>query len=225
MKNPWRKYWLSIILFFLSLVLSIGFSTPTLAHWEDLSVAEIIIGKKQTVITLTLPTSLVAFGDDNRDGQLSQGETTIHKTEIEQFLGNKVSLTDNDGKKGVLTVVPSPNLSANIQANTNTHTNLELTYTWLQPVVGLKINYDLFVPNISTARCLATVIQGETTQNLVFTPEQREFTLINAPIHQPPVHQQTVRKYSWELTFRRLVSGCIAATGLFWFAQRAWGMF
>ena len=184
MKTKLRKHRLSIICFCLSLILSIGISTPTLAHWEDVSVAEIIIDKKQTVITLTLPTSLVAFGDDNRDGQISYGETAIHKTELEEFLGQKVRLIDDNGQKGVLTVVPSPNLPANIQTHTNTHSNFKLTYTWLQPVVGLKINYDLFAPNISTARCLATVIQGEKTQNLLFTPEQREFTLINAPIHQ-----------------------------------------
>ena len=178
MKTKLRKHRLSIICFCLSLLLSIGLSTPTLAHWEDLSVAEIIISKKQTVITLTFPTSLVAFGDDNRDGQLSHKETTIHKTELERFLGKKIRLIDDNGQKGVLTVVPSPNLPANIQAHTNTHTNLKLTYTWLQPVVGLKINYDLFAPNISTARCLATVIQREKTQNLVFTPKQREFNLI-----------------------------------------------
>ncbi|WP_088240767.1 HupE/UreJ family protein [Calothrix rhizosoleniae] len=365
MKTKWRKHRLSIIFFCLSLLLSIGFSTPTLAHWADLSVAEIIIDQKQTVITLTLPTSLVAFGDDNRDGQLSHAETAIHKTELEQFLGDKVSLTDNIGQKGVLTVASSKNLPPNIQTKTNTHTSLELTYTWFQPVIGLKINYDLFAPNISTARCLATVIQGEKTQNLVFTPEQREFNLINTPIHQQissfvllgiehiltgydhilflisllmmggglgyllkvitaftishsvtlslavlnivslPVSfvesaialtivyvavenfwrkglrwrwlltltfglihglgfagvfqkisltpssldlslvsfnigvelgqiiivsitfvlLQTLRKYPWELTFRRLVSACIAATGLFWFLQRAWGVF
>ena len=46
--------------------------------------------------------------------------------------------------------------------------------------MGLKINYNLFTPNISTARCLATVIQGEKIQSLVFTPENREFFLLNS---------------------------------------------
>ncbi|MDJ0800660.1 MAG: hypothetical protein QNJ51_28275 [Calothrix sp. MO_167.B12] len=179
MKNLWRKYYLSIILFFFALLLSIVISTPSSAHWADLSVAEIIIGDKQTAITLTFPTHLVAFSDDNQDGQLSQAETINHKTELEQFLGEKVRLTNSKGQKGVLKVASSQNLPANIQTNTNTHTNLELTYTWLQPVVGLKINYGLFAPNVSTARCLATVIQGERIQNLVFTPQQREFGLIH----------------------------------------------
>ncbi|MDJ0733397.1 MAG: hypothetical protein QNJ47_04795 [Nostocaceae cyanobacterium] len=179
MKTLLRKYWLSVILFFASLLLAIGFSTPTLAHWADLSVAEIMVSEKQTTINLTFPTDLVTFSDDNQDGQLSPQETANHKIELEQFLGKKVRLTDNNGQKGKLTVAPLLNLPANIQNNTNSHSNLQLTYTWLQPVVGLKINYDLFLPNVPDARCLATVIQGGKTQNLVFTPKQREFSLIN----------------------------------------------
>ena len=363
MKIHWRK--ISIISFFLSLLLSISFSAPSLAHWADLSVAEVMVGEKETTITLTFPTGLVAFSDDNRDGQLSREETTTHKTELEQFFGKKVRLIDNNRQKGVLAVAPSYNLPPNIQSNTNTHTSLELTYTWSQPVVGLKINYDLFLPNVPNARCLATVIQEGKIENLVFTPEQREFSLINTSPWQQigsfvllgiehiltgydhilflisllmmggglgyllkivsaftvshsvtlslavlnivslPVSfvesaialtivyvalenfwcknlrwrwlltfvfglihglgfagvlkeisltksslglslvsfnigvelgqilivfitfvlLQTLRKYPWELTFRRLVSGCIVAIGLFWFAQRAWGIF
>lgn len=32
---------------------------------------------------------------------------------------------------------------------------------------------------------------------------------------------RNLHRYSWELTFRRLVSACIVAIGLFWFVQRA----
>ncbi|MBO3457979.1 HupE/UreJ family protein [Aetokthonos hydrillicola Thurmond2011] len=364
MKFKWRRYWLSIVLFLVSLLVSIGLTTPTLAHWADLSVAEIMVGDRKTVITLTFPTGLVAFSDDNRDGQLSPEETTKHKPELEQFLGEKISLTDNNGQKGKLSISPSQSLPPNIQINSNTHTTLELAYNWLQPVTGLTINYDLFLPNVSTARCLATVIQEAKTQNLVFTPEKREFSLIDTPVWQQASsfivlgiehiltgydhvlflisllmmggglgyllkivtaftvsHSVTLslavlnivslpvrfvesaialtivyvaaenlwrkglrwrwlltfifglvhglgfagilkevtltksalglslisfnigveigqilivsiafillnqlRKYSWELTFRRLISGCIVAIGLFWFAQRAWGL-
>ena len=88
MKIHWRK--ISIISFFLSLLISISFSAPSLAHWADLSVAEVMVGEIETAITLTFPTGLVAFSDDNRDGQLSPEETTTHKTELEQFLGDRI---------------------------------------------------------------------------------------------------------------------------------------
>jgi hydrogenase/urease accessory protein HupE len=184
MKTTWCRYRVLIISFFGALLLSITWATPSHAHWADLAVAEIRVDKTQTAMTLTFPTDLVASADDNRDGQLSGGEVTKHQTELEKFLGDRIRLVNDKAEAGVVKVTASNNLPPNIQINANTHTTLELTYTWTQPVTGLTINYDLFLPNIPTARCLATVIQGGQTQNLVFTPEKHEFALINSSVWQ-----------------------------------------
>lgn len=114
----------------------------------------------KTAIILTFPTDLVSLADDNRDGQLSTNEVTSHQTELEKFLGDRIRLVAHKGEAGKIAVAPSNNLPENIQSISNTHTTLELTYTWSQPITELTINYDLFLPNVSTARCLATVIQG-----------------------------------------------------------------
>lgn len=180
----WRKYRVCFISFIGSLLIAIGFATPSLAHWADLAVAEVTVEQTKTGIILTFPTGLVAWADDNRDGQLSTNEVTTHQAELEKFLGDRIRLVDNKAEAGKIAVASSNNLPANINSNVNTHTILELTYTWPQPVSGLTINYNLFLPNVPTARCLATVMQGGQTRNLVFTPEQREFPLINASVWQ-----------------------------------------
>ncbi|MBD2214831.1 HupE/UreJ family protein [Nostoc linckia FACHB-104] len=184
MKNTWRRYRLLIAAFLGALLLSIAWANPSQAHWADLAVAEIAVDKTQTAMTLTFPTGLVASADDNRDGQLSGEEVIKHQTELEKILGDRIRLVNEQGQTGVVTVAASNNLPPNIQSNANTHSNLELTYTWKQAVTALTINYDLFLPNVPTALCLATVIQGGQTQNLVFTPEKHEFALINSSVWQ-----------------------------------------
>lgn len=183
MKARWRKYWLCIFSFIVTLLISLS-PTPSYGHWADLTVAEIMVGKTQTEIILTFPTSLVSSSDDNRDGQLSKNEVANHKNEIEKLLGNRIRLVDEKGQEGKISVVLSNNLPSNIQNNDNTHTTLELTYTWPQPVDGLKINYNFFLPETPTARCLATIIQEGQTQNLVFTPEKREYSLTSSSVWQ-----------------------------------------
>ncbi|BAY07658.1 HupE/UreJ family protein [Calothrix sp. NIES-2098] len=184
MKTTWRRYRLLIVSFLGALLLSITWATPSQAHWADLAVAEIAVDKTQTAMTLTFPTGLVASADDNRDGQLSDAEVSQHQTELEHFLGDRIRLVNEQGQAGVVAVTSSNNLPPNIQSNANTHTTLELTYTWTQAVTGLTINYNLFLPNVPTARCLATVIQAGKTQNLVFTPEKHEFSLISGSLWQ-----------------------------------------
>jgi HupE / UreJ protein len=180
----WRRYRVCLISFIAALLLTIGFTTPSQAHWADLAVAEVTVEPTKTAIILTFPTGLVASADDNRDGQLSTNEVTTHQAALEKFLGDRIRLVDNQGEAGKIAIAPSNNLPASIQSNINTHTTLQLTYNWSQPVTGLTINYDLFLPNVPTARCLATVIQGGQTRNLVFSPEQREFALINVSVWQ-----------------------------------------
>lgn len=179
MKTMWRRYRVCLISFMGALLLAMGLATPSQAHWSDLAVAEVTVEQTKTAIILTFPINLVPGVDDNRDGQLSSDEVTTHRTKLDKFFGDRILLTNDKGEVGKFVVTATNNLPANIQGNINTHTTLELTYTWSQPVTGLTINYNLFLPNVPTARCLATVMEGGITRNLVFTPDQKEFALIN----------------------------------------------
>jgi len=180
MNRKWRLYRLILLSFLGSLLVSITFATPGFTHWADLAVAEIIVGKTETQITLTLPTGLVASADDNRDSKLSSDEVRAHQAELEAFLGDRIRLTDGANDNGTLTVKPSETnaIPSNLKATVGTHSTLRLVYTWLKPVQGLKIHYDLFLPGVPTARCLATILQSKQSQNFIFSPENREFSLM-----------------------------------------------
>jgi hypothetical protein len=54
-----------------------------------------------------------------------------------------------------------------------------LTYTWSSPPRGLKIRYDLFLPSVASASCLATILAAGKLQTFVFTPEDRELLLLD----------------------------------------------
>lgn len=185
MNAKWRRSKLGIISFWGALLLSIAFATPSLAHWADLAVAEIMVGDTQTQITLTIPTGLIASADDNHDSQLSEVEFRTHQTELEAFLGDNLRLTNGEGNKGTLTVKPleTANLPL-IQGSPSSHSTLLLTYTWSLPTLGITIDYDLFLPGVSTARCLATILPAGESQTFVFTPENRRFSLIHDSVWQ-----------------------------------------
>ena len=186
MSREWHLFKLGIISFLGALLFSIAFATSSLAHWADLAVAEITVGKTETQIMLTLPTGLVALADDNRDSKLSMAEVRTHQAELEAFLGDRLRLTDGKGNSGILTVKPLPtvNLPLNLQGNATTHSTLLLSYIWSQPRSGLTIDYDLFLPGVSTARCLATILQAGESPTFVFTPENRRFSLIHDSVWQ-----------------------------------------
>lgn len=176
MNVKWHRYKLGIISFLGSLLLSITFALPSLAHWADLAVAEVMVGPRQTQITLTFPTGLVASADDNRDGQLSAAEVRSHQAELEAFLGDRIRLTD--GKhKGTLTVTPLDTIPS-LKVTANTHTTLQLAYNWSQPIQALKMQYDLFLPEAPAARCLATIFNSGQTQNFIFSPQNKQISLM-----------------------------------------------
>lgn len=175
----------------LSLLSLIGFlfvwfasATPSYSHWADLSVAEIVVGETDTQITLTFPTGLVAFADDNKNNQLSPDEVSTHQTELQNFLGDRIRITDSDRQSGTLSIQSSEitALPSNVNAPQDTHSTLSLAYTWLQPVQGIKINYNLFLPGVPTATCLATILHSGKVQNFVFSPTNQEFSLIPGSI-------------------------------------------
>ena len=59
----------------------------------------------------------------------------------------------------------------------STHSSVQMIYAWTAPVQGLKIDYHLFLPNIFTASCLATILQNHQIQTFVFTPKQMSLAL------------------------------------------------
>ena len=178
MNRKWRLY--RLILSFLGSLVLTTWCAPSHAHWADLAVAEIVVGETQTQITLTFPTGLVASADDNRDSQLSSDEVRTHQVELQNLLSDRIRLTDGENHNGTLTIKPSDMaaLPSNLKATVGTHSTLILVYTWLKPVQGLKIHYDLFLPGVPTARCLATILQPKQTQNVIFSPGNRELSLM-----------------------------------------------
>jgi nickel/cobalt transporter (NicO) family protein len=186
MNRKWYRY---LISFFGALLLAIASATPSSAHWADLSVAEIMVSDAQTQMTLTFPTGLVATADDNKDGQLSASEVRQHQTELERFLSDRIRLTDDNRQVATLAIEPTDvgSLPANLKAQGTTHSTLILTYTWVQPAQGLNIDYNLYLPNVPTARCVATILQGGKVQNVVFSPIDRQFSLNSGTSHLPIV--------------------------------------
>ena len=173
-----------IIFSFLLPIALIAFASPSLAHWADLAVAEIVVGKTETQITLTFPTGLAGLADDNRDNQLSPDEVRRHQEDLRSFFSDRIRLTDAEDRNGILTVKESLTPPPNLNITAGTHSTLVLVYTWPKLVRGLKINYNLFLPGVPTARCLATVMQPGKSQNVIFSPENREFSLIQGSIWQ-----------------------------------------
>jgi uncharacterized membrane protein YidH (DUF202 family) len=152
-------------------------SHSAFAHWADLSVAEILVQDSKVSMTLTLPTELVNFADRDRNGQLSTDEVRQSNSELESFLAERIQMKAASGQVGKLHL--DPNVPANSPAvdTTNRHSTVQLTYQWTEPIRDLTLHYDLFLPGVSTAQCLATVLEGDRTQSIVFTPTQKDVTL------------------------------------------------
>jgi hydrogenase/urease accessory protein HupE len=170
----------------LGLLIVLSLATPSQAHWADLAVADIKIDKQDVNINLTVPTGLLSQFDDNKDGQLSDAEIDRHQTDIQKFFNDKVQLTAAQQKSETLVVqsTAAKKLPSNLIATPDTHSNLLLKYHWAQSIEQLQIHYDLFVPGVNTARCLAQVFRDGRIDNLVFTPDSKNAALIDAPLAQ-----------------------------------------
>ena len=159
-----------------ALLLAGVLSGPAQAHWADLAVAEVVVGDRIFRITLTFHTGLVVESEDDRSGQLSPQEILAHRAALTAALHDRVRLTNN-GRVGSLTIAPAegttpPDLSA------GTHSTIALTYAWPDAVRGLNVHYGLFLPGVSTASCLATIVEAGRVRSFVFTPEQSEFSFV-----------------------------------------------
>lgn len=185
-----------LILFFLTILLFFTTSTrPVYSHWSDLSVAEIVVNDLQTEVTLTFPTGLTNFADDNRDSQLQPAEVRNHQTQLEKFFSQQIRITNSSNIQGSVAVTPLEIAAktASLIQQPNTHSTLILNYTWAAPSQNitpglpdsisiskpdkLRINYNLFLPGVLTASCQATIVQAGAVKSFVFTPQKREFLL------------------------------------------------
>jgi hydrogenase/urease accessory protein HupE len=165
-----------LILFLFSFLFSL--SSFSFAHWSDLSAAEISTKDNQTQIILTFPTGLVAAMDTDGNQILSEDEIKKHQTELTAFFTESISLTDNRQQQPSLSLsTNNSNLPTDLGVAPGTHSTLKLIYTWEQNPQGMTINYNLFLPGVSTASCLATLVQDGQGQTFVFTPENRILTL------------------------------------------------
>ncbi len=211
MHKNWQKMRKYVILFSLALLLFCTNSTqPAYSHWSDLSVAEIIVNDLQTEITLTFPTGLTKFADDNRDGQLQLAEVRNHKTELEKFFSQEISIT-NSKNPGLVTVKPLEIAkSASSIQQPNTHSTLILNYTWPESSVTsknnkMRIKYNLFLPGVPTASCQATIVEAGAIKSIVFTPQNREVLLAG---------KESIWESGWSLVlavFGAFAWGCVHA--------------
>jgi hydrogenase/urease accessory protein HupE len=170
----------------LGLVLSFALAIPSQAHWADLAVADIQIRERDVELNLTIPTGLVDRFDDDRNRKLSALEITKHQDDLQEFFNQKIRLTAAGQTQSTLTVrsTVAKNLQPNLIATPDTHSNLLLKYRWAEPLSQLQMNYDLFVPGVNTARCLAQVFRDGKVDNIVLTPTAKNAALIDAPILQ-----------------------------------------
>jgi ABC-type nickel/cobalt efflux system permease component RcnA len=172
-KSIKKWFGLSAIAFLLSLCLSTFWTLPTFAHADDLSVAHLRIKPQVTRINLTLPTSLIAFADRDRNSQLSQQEIIAHRQQLQNYFRDRLRLSDSQGREGTVTVAPAGRLLLPpTLLGSNTHSTIALTYTWTQPINKLKIDYDLF-DNLPNAHCLTTIYKNGSLDNYIFTPSNK----------------------------------------------------
>ena len=147
----------------------LSLATPSQAHWADLAVADIQIKTRAVDISLTIPTGLIDQFDDDKNQQLSETEVTTHQKDLQAVLNEKIRLTVAGVKSETLIVKSNPikKISSNLIATPNTHSSLLLQYQWSEPIDQLQMHYDLFVPGVNTARCLAQVFRAGDRKSVV----------------------------------------------------------
>ncbi len=188
MTHKLRRY--SLLALLSACCLWFATAAPSQAHWADLATAEITIqegtvqsdqARSEAQMTLTYPTQLTAFADDDASGQLSDAEINRHSTQLQTFLQDRIQLKDNQNQLAALSIQPrSGVVEPSGQVTPNTHTRLQLTYRWPAIVQNIQIDYTLFLPGVPAATCLATISQAGQFTSHVFTPQETTFALTPA---------------------------------------------
>lgn len=159
----------------------LAIAPPASAHWGDLAIAEIVMEEAETRITLTYPTGLTAFADDDGSGRLSTEELNRHRDELTRQLEPAIALKDSRNQSPQLTLQPAvDSASTNARIAPGSHTTLQLLYAWAEPPTGVAIAYTFFPVDAPEASCLATIAQNGQVTNHVFTPKDPTFTVKTA---------------------------------------------
>jgi hydrogenase/urease accessory protein HupE len=156
------------------------------AHWSDLSVAEISSQDSIVQMVLTYPTGLTGFADTDKSGSLSSSEVQTNQSKLEQVLSEKIGITVGN-ESGLLSIENATGQTTNKQTSSLTHSTLRLTYRFTALVTQYKLKYNFFIPNVSTASCVATIKHNDEVQSMVFTPNNLEASIGNQA-HTAPVH-------------------------------------
>lgn len=160
------------------IVIGLMVAPPAAAHWGDLAAAEIVVAGPETRITLTYPTGLTAFADDDGSGRLSMEELMRHRQALTRQFESAIALRDSRDQSPQLTLQPAVDIaSANARIAPGSHTTLQLLYSWAEPPTGLAIAYTFFPDDAPEASCLATIAQNGQVTNHVFTPKDPSFTV------------------------------------------------
>lgn len=152
------------------------FLLPAYAHWADLAAAEVTVQESAVNVVLTYATGLTAFADDNKNSKLSAREIKAHQKQLEAFFADKIRLNSAVRSLEVAPAESEVSLPS-LGPSARVHSTVLLTYRWEKPITRLKINYSLFLPGVSTASCVATILVGGKVYEVVFTPTQQEFVL------------------------------------------------
>ena len=161
---------------------------PLAAHQDDLSIATVTLERRDADVTLTLPTSLLAGFDDNRDGRLVPAELQRHQEQLIRFLAHRFALWDEGERPGEITAVTLSNLEVadlppEAQLTRDTHTTLVITYRWPEVPQSLTIRYALFQTSLQDSlklpqdHCILTIRQGSQAEKTLLSSLRREVTV------------------------------------------------
>ncbi|MEM9905140.1 MAG: HupE/UreJ family protein [Cyanobacteria bacterium P01_D01_bin.44] len=171
------------LLSFLGALIFTGIYAPLAsAHWADLAVADIVVEDTLLQMTLTIPTGLVEFADDDGDGMIATAELEKYQAQLEDYFRDRIVVTAAQQTPARLTLTAeSSTPSAPERA---AHSTFLLQYTGDSFKEGLSLRYGLFPPEMPNAQCLTTILADGNTHNFVFTPTNPVFTLSQSPLWQ-----------------------------------------
>ena len=168
------------------------------AHWADLASADIKINLTSAQMLLTIPTGLVAKADTDRNGKLSPVEIDSNQVLLQDLLGKKIQIINDQNQLGALQISSATDLPNQLPSSSNDRSTIQLIYSWPVETSGVKIHYGLFEPGIQTARCITTIAHNKTVKNVIFSPENQDATSFpNSPLNSSGVWVTIVGAFLW----------------------------
>jgi hydrogenase/urease accessory protein HupE len=182
---------------FLFLLFNLVFNAqPSVAHWADLSTAEMVVETQSVSVTLTLPADLlkalpprsaVATPNPGPNSQTTDSpDISSSEADPQTLIPAYLRLT-SQGQPPIQVTVTPLEVTTNAPQSTLSampHRSYQVTYRWDNPIQVLKVDYQLFPPGVKTVQCLATITQGDRFHQYVFTPQRLQFTLDSTTVWQ-----------------------------------------